>query len=403
MTLLVVFTFFGLLVSGRILYQINYGSDDQRDVFDWEKSYPYTKKIEEIRTDIGSDTDESSSFIVRILNTFNGLGDEFVSLMPGQDEISRIGFVINSFLSDPSYSSNYIRLNNGHWTKKEYPADKAQLNNVADKYLSLQNYLYQNDIGFLYVQTPVKECRYDDELPYGIKSYANRNIDLFIELLKEKDISHLDLRDTLHEEGLDHYSMFYMSDHHWNVGASFWASEKIKEELSLNNSDTTFKTKEYPGAMFGSYGRAVTHVIADAEDFSVLVPESDTQFEIRVIEKRIDETGSFEEVFIDEDGLIEMMNNGGDFAYEMIAYGNKALIEISNLKNTDEPKILMIRDSFSIGVAPYLALSCSNLALIDTRADQGNFTGSIINYIDNYEPDIVIVLQSIPQDLKLNK
>jgi hypothetical protein len=56
----------------------------------------------------------------------------------------------------------------------------------------------------------------------------------------------------------------------------------------------------------------------------------------------------------------------------------------------------MIRDSFSVAVAPYMALGCSELDLIDIRPTNGNFTGSVRTYIKEMQPDIVIMLVSSP-------
>ena len=79
------------------------------------------------------------------------------------------------------------------------------------------------------------------------------------------------------------------------------------------------------------------------------------------------------------------------------------MITIENLNNSDGPHIVMIRDSYGIAVAPFLALSCSRLDLIDARASNGNFNGSIINYLNTEEPDLVIILEKSPYEIKLNK
>lgn len=79
------------------------------------------------------------------------------------------------------------------------------------------------------------------------------------------------------------------------------------------------------------------------------------------------------------------------------------LKKITNYNNPNGPKVFMIRDSFSIVVASYLAASCSELVMIDTRPNNGNFTGSVINCINSFEPDIVLAFQYSPQVIKLNK
>lgn len=401
---LIIFIFFGLLISGRVLYQININKVNEIG-FNFEELYPFDKDVDEIENEQVVSEEHKDSRIVSILKTFNGLGDEFVSLMVGKDEISKAGFVINNFLSDTSYTSNYVKLNNGYWIQKENLESDEKIENLSNNYLSLKNYLEENGIDFLYVQTPIKECKEDNELPFDINTYGNENIDKFLKKLDENNVKYIDLREVIHNNNMNHYDMFYVTDHHWKSETGLWVADVIEEKLNIELSSKIgeYENKCYEGAMFGSYGKALTHVIATSEDFNVLYPKFETNFNIKAIDKGIDKTGSFKEIFVDEEELLRMMENDGGYAYETLALGNRPLIEIKNLNKTEGLKVLIIRDSFCIGVTPYLALSCKELSLIDTRVNQGNFNGSIINYIDKYQPDVVIALQSFPQSLKLNK
>jgi hypothetical protein len=148
----------------------------------------------------------------------------------------------------------------------------------------------------------------------------------------------------------------------------------------------------YQNAMFGSAGHAVTHFVEKSEDFSILFPAFETSFRLVIPDKEIDAEGTFEDIFIDYDGLQEAVGSGGGYAYEKILYGNRPLVQITNHDNENGPRVLMIRDSFSIAVSLYMAVGCSELDLIDTRPSNGNFTGSVKTYMEQMQPDIVIVL-----------
>ena len=97
------------------------------------------------------------------------------------------------------------------------------------------------------------------------------------------------------------------------------------------------------------------------------------------------------------------MEDGGGSAYGKICYGNQPYEKITNYNNPDGPKILAIKDSFSNVVAPYLAEVCSELVLLDVRPTNGNFNGSIINCIDGFDPDAVLIIQGTPVDIRLNE
>jgi hypothetical protein len=125
-----------------------------------------------------------------------------------------------------------------------------------------------------------------------------------------------------------------------------------------------------------------------------MFPKFSTNFKLVIPDKEIDTTGSFRDIFVDYDTLNEQIENGGGYVYETVLYGNRPLVQITNLEKENGLKVLMIRDSFSIAVAPYMALGCQELDMIDTRSSNGNFTGSVKTYIEKMQPDVVIMLLS---------
>lgn len=375
----------------------------------WEELYPYDTEISLIDENISSGKDVS--FLDKyshVANKFQSLGLNWARKFYWYNDLAKIGYVINSTLTVPSKDNRYVKLNNGYWTASG--TDKIQFDdakNTMAPYASLNNYLKSNDIDFLYCYTPVKECNIDDEYPVGVISYANDNIDTYLKALDLFGVDYIDMRKNLHDDGLEHYSMFYKTDHHWTVQSGLWAADTIVDEIS-NKYDIkmkkasdfgTYKTVTYENAELGSYGQAITHYVANAEDFSILFPEFNTNYRLEIPNKEIDTTGSFEDIFIDYEEFNKVIEEGGGRAYESILYGNLPYEKITNLNNPDGPKIFMIRDSFAIVVAPYLAASCSELVMVDTRY----FTGSIVNCLNKFAPDIVLSLQCGPQSITLNK
>ena len=59
-----------------------------------------------------------------------------------------------------------------------------------------------------------------------------------------------------------------------------------------------------------------------------------------------------------------------------------------NHKNQEGPKVVLLRESFSCTLAPFLALSCSELTTIDLR----HFSGDLMETIQELEPDLVMTL-----------
>ena len=97
-------------------------------------------------------------------------------------------------------------------------------------------------------------------------------------------------------------------------------------------------------------------------------------------------TGSFDEVLFNKSYL-----NNEDFynysAYSAYLNVNKAVTSIKNNDCKNGLKILVIGGSYNKSVVPYLAQTVERIDLVDGRY----FDGSIINYIEKTEPDIVLV------------
>lgn len=415
-SLVIVYCLFLSLFAGKLLYKGN-SVKEENDIgqsisIDWEELYPFDEKVELIGTKVNA---KKRTLYVKVADRLvkaSKIGETLSKTMFGYDEIALAGYIVNSELTDSRIGSLYLKLNNGYWARTAGSLnDLSAMQKVANQYYSLEEYVEDKDIDFLYIQTPITVSREDPQMPAGIEHYGNANIDVYLEAMANNGMSYVDLRDNFQEDAIDHYAYFYRTDHHWNLEAGPYVSGEITAELNkrfgydLVRADEMgdYIHKTYENALFGSAGQSVTHHIESSEDFTVLYPDFDTNFHIVVKDKGIDKIGSFEELFIDYSMIEDLQKQGGGYVYESILYGNRSLITIENLDNPDGVHIVMIRDSYSIAIAPFLALSCSRLDLIDTRSDNGNFNGSIINYINETSPDIVLVLEKTPYDIKLNK
>ncbi len=420
-SLVLVFTLFLALLSGAVFQEqikaskkaLNPGNSNTISI-DWEKRYPYDTTVDEIK--ISNNLQKTSPRVLDNITSkaaeLASLGSDWSKFIINYDEISKLGYIITSKLTDLSIGNTYVKLKNGYWTRVD--SSKLSLDDAKAQlasYASLNKYLSKKNIKFLYCFTPDRECALDNEFPHGIVSYRNQNIDIYLQALNQYRIDNIDMRQLLHRDKLDHYSLFYKTDHHWNINAAMWATSTIEKEIRNHYGIAipnvynlgSYKRITYKNAMFGSAGQSVTHYVEKSENFDILYPKFATNFKLEIPDKGIATTGAFEEIFFDCENLQSDINKGGGYVYERILYGTRPYVKITNLNNPSGTKILIIGDSYAIAVAPYLALSCSELVLIDTRPTNGNFTGSIVNCINNFSPDIVISLQAKPQSLTLNK
>ncbi|MCI1954953.1 MAG: DHHW family protein [Oscillospiraceae bacterium] len=309
------------------------------------------------------------------------------------------GFVTMKFGKVIFPNEDVFLLKNGYWAFTKDKTSSEETKQTADHIAGLSQYCSEAGIRFLYVQPPAKVSKYDPEIPDGAENYENQNYDALLGELQKLGIPALDLRAQIDAENLDHYSLFYRTDHHWKVESALWACGEIAERLNTIYScglDVTktdknlYRTKIYRDWFLGSAGRRVSLGCAKPEDFSILLPNFKTALNIRVPNAEINKTGKFEDVIYNKQ-VLETKDYYNLSCYESQLYGNQPLTQIKNEENPGGPKILVLGDSFSLAMVPYLSLTAGETDLIDFRQDQGNFSGSIQTYIDQMKPDVVLL------------
>ena len=291
------------------------------------------------------------------------------------------------------------KLDNGHLT---YTVPKEDVDGFAENTVALRDVLKERGIPFLYVNAPFKIHEEDKQLPVGVEDYSNENADAFLSFIEEQNVEVLDLRDCIADEGLDHYSLFYKTDHHWKAETGLWATGIISDRLAqisssfAVNSDlwnpANYSFDVYEDAFLGSSGVRVGEVYAGRDDMTLITPNFKTELTFSVDSEDIYREGTFSEAFLFRDNLISenMLESTG---YAVYGNGIHDIIKIRNygteIDGAFQPKkILMISDSFGNVVTPFLSLAFEQTHVLDMRM----FEGNLMDYIDDYDPDVVLII-----------
>ena len=299
-----------------------------------------------------------------------------------------------------------VLLNNGYLTTIVGQTDAQTQSQIADSVVRFADATEEAGIPLLYVQVPQKVCQYDDQMPPGELSYINQNLDRHLALLEAGGVDTLDLRQALHADGLSHYDLYFRTDHHWTMAAGLWAARTVAEAVSERGfaldtsllSAENFSETTLPNRYLGTQGRKVTRGYISPDEFTLVLPDFETELRVEHPDKVVDVQGSFSDVMFDREMLSETDYYAASL-YEAVLCGNRPLTRITNLQNPDGPRVLLIHDSYSTVVAPYLSLLCSRLDMIDVRQANGNFDGSLDAYRDELRPDIVIVMFCSPVNI----
>lgn len=261
-------------------------------------------------------------------------------------------------------------------------------------------WLEKAKIDFCYVQAPYKVIAGYTQIPTGVTDYSNENADQFLAGLEENDVDYLDLREKIVAENKDRKGLFYRTDHHWQTKTAFWAFSKIGEMLESQYGwdipedylrlEKSYDITSYPHSFLGSQGKRVGQLYVGLDQYDYIFPNFKTDFTVE-IEKTDGSTriqqGDFTEALVYQP-LLAQTKNIETNKYACYFGGDYPEVMITNHLAENDKKILIIKDSFALPVTAFLSTVCEESRMLDLRY----FTGSVENYILDYQPDMVLML-----------
>ena len=213
-----------------------------------------------------------------------------------------------------------------------------------------------------------------DRLPNGAPTADELSI--IEQLYANTDAITLDMAGALLEQKNNY--IFYNTDHHWTSLGAFYGANAIfgalgMEQLSLGDYVPVTVSQDFNGTTFSSSG--VRWLAPDL--IHTFVPEEGKK--VTAYFSGMPEEG---ELYVEE-------NLNKKDKYSFFLGGNQPLCVIES-ENADAPKVLVIRDSYSDTLAPFLSEGFSEVHLFDVRY---NLT-PVSQYVKDNNIDQVIVLYS---------
>ena len=290
------------------------------------------------------------------------------------------------------------RMKNGQLTYG-YPDNDMEY--AAAEVTSLDRFVRENGAEFIYVQLPCKA--YSDELmPAGSHTYGYKDADELTQMLRENGVDVLDIRDEIANAGMDTSSLFFNTDHHWKPSTALWAagviSEKLASKVAGYDYDRAFydrnnyETTVYEDWFLGSLGRRTGIFFGGVDDFEVILPKFDTDYylytESQTNGSVKEREGSFPDALMSL-GYLDKKDYFSETTYFTYMGTEYRLSTVTNRLAPNDRKILILRDSFSCTLEPYLSMSAAEVTAIDLRYYD---TLQIKEYIKNNDFDAVMVV-----------
>lgn len=224
----------------------------------------------------------------------------------------------------------------------------------------------------------------DDVLPtFHDKYNDDEDISKISSTLSKEKIGFVDLRERFKSEYKNGSQLYYKTDHHWTTKGAYTGYQELCKALGITPiDDSTLKKDSYPdfyGTTYSSSGFWLTP--PDNIEIWSNPKNSDKNISVKITEgANVKTSGSM--YFTDH--LKE------DDKYPVFIDGNHALTEITNT-NAKNGTILLIKDSFSHSLAPFLAENYSKVVLVDLRY----YKESVSQLVSTYSPEQVVVLYGI--------
>lgn len=410
----------GINVIGKLFDRSQ--DENKAAAVNWSKLYPFEEEESEAVPDAGekgSKSKESSveklitAYVSKISGIEDKISDYAEKMFFFQKELVMAGSQIENMIgweleSDTAGETGILYMENGYLTNVKAKAEEETIDDLANSVEDLYGYLDESGIPFLYLNAASKVCRYDRQLPDTVNEHSNENADALLEALSKRGVPFIDYREQMEQASMNHYDYYYKTDLHWTTEAGLWAAGVLANILNesygfqfdqnyfdLGNYDIT----EYKSYWIGTQGRTVTLAKADLEDWYLMLPKFPTNYTVSAPSRGMELTGTYEEALYDMEGFskiasysgVDYLNKQDPYACSRISNYNGLTIITNNLEtNNPGKRILMIQDSFGNFMSAYLAADVEQVDVIYPK----QFTGSIRSYIEQTEPDMVIVLFS---------
>lgn len=291
------------------------------------------------------------------------------------------------------YGKEGIYIAEGNYIVSAYK--KTDTDYELEQVTQLQQYLQESGIDLFYVNAPIKYSEDSFmEKEFGIDSYGNRNADLLLQRLEEQGISCIDLRKLWIAEHDDVRDMFYRTDHHWTTEAGLWAARTIAENLNekagyeidlMRLASDNYTYKHFANCWLGEQGQKVTLSYVGLDDFVLIKPDYPTNLKVDYYWGT--KEGDFS-ILLDESKYSQTEDpyDMGSWHYSYMPGGvNRSVIH--NL-DVEEGKILLLGDSYSQVVSPFLAMGVEEVSTLVLRG----YDGDLLQLIEDNHYDTVIIL-----------
>lgn len=276
-------------------------------------------------------------------------------------------------------ASGVYKCDNGYLINKPVSTD----NKVEKNTNAIVKFKDNVDVPITVMFAPSTGYIADDVLPTVHDEY---NDDTYFEsaskTFENNGIAFVDLRETFKDAYSNGSQLYYKTDHHWTTEGAYTAYAQLCKNLATEPvAKESLSVEKYDG-FYGTTYSTSGFWLTDPDTVEVWNnPANTDNIKVKITEGT--EVSEYDSMYfydhIDEDDK-----------YPVFIDGNHALTEITN-SNAKGGTLLMIKDSFSHSIAPFLAENYSKVILVDMRY----YKQSVSDIVAQENPEQILVMYGI--------
>lgn len=247
------------------------------------------------------------------------------------------------------------------------------LSNNLRKIEKLMQIFEENNVEASSVIIPRKVDILQDYFP---PYYSNERNQIVWELVND---NHITLIEEFAQRQKYGTQIFYKTDHHWTADGAYYAYAELGSLIGFNPyapdhftmqtlSDDFCGTTYSKSGFFFIPGEEIRAPMIESGRYKMTIVDTETEF----------------------DTLYDTAYLNKKDKYSLFLSGNNAHVKIFDTQNSEKETLLIIKDSFSHSIAPYLC-EHYNIELIDPRY----YSGSIEEYVKENNIEKVLFLFGI--------
>lgn len=276
-------------------------------------------------------------------------------------------------------ASGVYKCDNGYLINKPVSTD----NKVEKNTNAIVKFKDNVDVPITVMFAPSTGYIADDVLPTVHDEY---NDDTYFEsaskTFENNGIAFVDLRETFKDAYSNGSQLYYKTDHHWTTEGAYTAYAQLCKNLATEPvAKESLNVEKYDG-FYGTTYSTSGFWLTDPDTVEVWNnPANTDNIKVKITEGT--EVSEYDSMYfydhIDEDDK-----------YPVFIDGNHALTEITN-SEAEGGTIIVIKDSFSHCLAPFLAENYSKVILVDMRY----YKQSVSDIVAQEKPEQILVMYGI--------